>query len=390
MNQYPGYPYPAYPGYLPPEYYPYHPYAGYPGQANGGPPQQQQSQYTSSTTRHARLPSDVDVAYPSRDMNGNVINANGASRKVKRNRTQGSGGGVASKESRVLGYEPGPPPALPPKPRRGLTPGKVPSSDVLKLSGPQETVKYLTEFIEAAWPGSIPSKDGTECKVKLGREAWSANGATGIKARKLVCELFISLSQEGYRYLTTINNHPLKAPRLVFKSGPPEHQPRYFMICFSLNRRTAHIIGAPERLTLEIAKTLRVVTTFRPNEAATMPSRTDGWASQGVYEVTTSLEGGRVDFASLMSGSLKFIAAEGWQFEASVPFGRSGPLGVRGRREAWMFHWVPDFKPKQQQQQQQVPRIDVIPVPRTDREYDRERERDRDREQQRQLRRRNR
>lgn len=110
------------------------------------------------------------------------------------------------------------------------------------------------------------------------------------------------------------------------------------MICFSLNRRTAHIINAPEELAQKIAKTLRVIMPYRPNEGATMPPRTDGWVDTNVYEVTTSIQGGRVDFASLMSGSLKFIAAEGWRFEASVPFGRAGILGVRGRREAWMFH----------------------------------------------------
>ena len=39
----------------------------------------------------------------------------------------------------------------------------------------------------------------------------------------------------------------------------------------------------------------------------------------------------------LMGATLKMIAAEGWLFEASVPFGRCGIFGYRGRREVWMF-----------------------------------------------------
>lgn len=38
-----------------------------------------------------------------------------------------------------------------------------------------------------------------------------------------------------------------------------------------------------------------------------------------------------------MGGVLKLIASEGWRFEASVPFGKAGLFGLRGRREVWMF-----------------------------------------------------
>lgn len=109
-----------------------------------------------------------------------------------------------------------------------------------------------------------------------------------------------------------------------------------------------------------------------------------------------------------MSGSLKFIAAEGWRFEASVPFGRAGILGVRGRREAWVFrrhHSNSDYKSRlvpnpdpapianvnvnvstKQQQQPQLQRqrhqqrlgggnVNVITAPRDDRDRDRERRR---------------
>ena len=50
---------------------------------------------------------------------------------------------------------------------------------------------------------------------------------------------------------------------------------------------------------------------------------------------------GRQDVAFLMGGVLKLIASEGWRFEASVPFGKCGLFGLRGRREVWMFRRDP-------------------------------------------------
>ena len=86
----------------------------------------------------------------------------------------------------------------------------------------------------------------------------------------------------------------MKAPRLVFASAPSEIQPRYFMIAFSLNRRTLTIIDAPEKLANLLGFALRAPEpALRPNEAATTPrSRpSETWIAPGVYEVVTSDNG---------------------------------------------------------------------------------------------------
>ena len=44
-----------------------------------------------------------------------------------------------------------------------------------------------------------------------------------------------------------------------------------------------------------------------------------------------------MDLVQMMSGVLKLIASAGWTFEASVPFGKCGLFGYKGRREVWMF-----------------------------------------------------
>lgn len=85
----------------------------------------------------------------------------------------------------------------------------------------------------------------------------------------------------------------MKAPRLVFASVPAEAKARYFMISFSLNRRTLTIIDAPERLAILLGSALRATERHpRPNEALTTPLRrpNDRWIAPSVYEVVTDDE----------------------------------------------------------------------------------------------------
>ncbi|KAF8516365.1 hypothetical protein JB92DRAFT_2910836 [Gautieria morchelliformis] len=90
------------------------------------------------------------------------------------------------------------------------------------------------------------------------------------------------------------NSPQMKAPRLVFASVPPEIEPRYFMIAFSLNRRTLTIIDAPEKLTILLGAALRATEPVsRPNEGATTPRirASEEWIARGVYEVVTADRG---------------------------------------------------------------------------------------------------
>lgn len=90
------------------------------------------------------------------------------------------------------------------------------------------------------------------------------------------------------------NSPQIKAPRLVFTSVPPEVQPRYFMIAFSLNHRTLTIIDAPEKLAILLGAALRATEPLaRPNQAATTPRirPSDTWVAPGVYEVVTGDSG---------------------------------------------------------------------------------------------------
>jgi hypothetical protein len=150
-------------------------------------------------------------------------------------------------------------------------------------------------------------------------------------ARRFICRLFAVLAEEvtipisplllvdrvvilfkGFGYLATVDSHPvsnqaafvhhgkaehslqMKAPRLVFTSVPPEVQPRYFMIAFSLSRRTLTIIDAPEKLAILLGGALRATEPLpRVNQAATTPlvRPSDRWLAPGVYEVVTSESG---------------------------------------------------------------------------------------------------
>lgn len=54
----------------------------------------------------------------------------------------------------------------------------------------------------------------------------------------------------------------------------------------------------------------------------------------------------RQDLATLMGDVLKLIVSHGWRFEASVPLGKVGLFGLRGRREMWMFRRDPAAHPQ--------------------------------------------
>ncbi|KAF8575348.1 hypothetical protein K439DRAFT_750708 [Ramaria rubella] len=231
--------------------------------------------------------------------------------------------------------------------RAGITPDfifiSLSSHDILKIANitSSSLSEYLLETMVPYWPESPVSHTDINgnLQLRLGGDVWGAKGNTAIM---FICKLFMVLAQEGFGYLATVDNHPMKAPRLVFASVPPESHPHYFMISFSLSRRTVTIIDAPAKLSVLLGAALRQSDSERPNEAATTPRRSeDGWIHQGVYEVVTSHSTGRQDIALLMGGALKLIAAEGWRFEASVPFGKGGFLGLGGRREVWMFRREP-------------------------------------------------
>ena len=148
----------------------------------------------------------------------------------------------------------------------------------------------------------------------------------------------------------------MKAPRMVFASVPSDPEPYYFMVSFSLNRRTLTIIDAPRELAARLGAAL----------CGTEAMADARWIEQGVYEVVTGVRGsyicsftrkcpfptpsrhagsGRQDIPTLMGSVLKMIAAEGFRLEASVPFGKAGLFGLRGRREVWMFRSVSVPKP---------------------------------------------
>lgn len=194
------------------------------------------------------------------------------------------------------------------------------------------------------WVHGIQKKaeEGNVWSIKLlGGDVWSAGGEHGIEARRLISVIFRFLAQEGFGYLTSADmGHPLKAPRMIFTTIPRDARPEYFMISFSLNRRTVTIIDCPPDLAELLGDALRATPRPRASSYATTPQvpASAGWAGEGVYEVVTGDRGAaRQDLATLMGGVLKLIDAAGYRFEASVPFGKAGFLGFRGRREVWMF-----------------------------------------------------
>jgi len=177
----------------------------------------------------------------------------------------------------------------------------------------------------------------------LGGDVWSAGGDHGIDARRLIRTLFTFLAEEGFGYLATVDmGHPMKAPRMVFTSVPPDPQPEYFMISFSLNHRTLTILDCPTDLAVLLGVALRGTAPPTPvGPPAHQPAANARWIGESAYEVVTSTRGvARQDLATLMGSVLKLIVAEGYRFEASVPFGKAGFLGLRGRREMWMFRRI--------------------------------------------------
>ncbi|KIJ45169.1 hypothetical protein M422DRAFT_30019 [Sphaerobolus stellatus SS14] len=220
------------------------------------------------------------------------------------------------------------------------------SHDVLRICNlePGSELEYdIDNLLRTHWrsgPAGHPEFRDGEWTVSLGGDVWTANGLHGIRARRLILHLFVILRQAGLGYLTTIStSHPFKAPRLVFTTITREDNPTYFMISFSMNHRTVHIIDAPA----DLGKTLSKILAAKP--LPPKPSESDYYKGsqtavtqehKGVLEITTEI-GTRGDLELMMSGVLKIISSTGWAFEASVPFGKCGLFGYKGRREVWMF-----------------------------------------------------
>ncbi|KAF8525066.1 hypothetical protein BU17DRAFT_83978 [Hysterangium stoloniferum] len=209
------------------------------------------------------------------------------------------------------------------------------SHDTLKISclTAAEVLNNLQEKLSRVWPSAWTDSaaQSGESILRLGGDVWGASGQVGLRARKFVMNLFVLLAQE------------LKAPRLVFTTTTPDPNPCYFMISFSMTRRTVQIIYAPDKIRKQITTSLLASVRRFPEQSEASQRPTERTVEKGVIEVITSATGGGVDLTQTMPGILRMISLEGWHLEANIAFGKAGLFGMRGRREAWLFRQNLDY-----------------------------------------------
>lgn len=242
-------------------------------------------------------------------------------------------------------------------------------------NGPNAIMESVRRDVLAAWPPGIKAdNEGRgQWTVRFNTNIWTAQARQSVIAAKMITALFSILAVQGYSYLCSIQNTGLlRAPRHLFTSSPPSPT-HFFSLSFSLCKNKLRFMDAPHDLNVAVSNALKHATLFDveeidDEEAPRQPSQilirddiSEDEAEDDIRRVYTyrltkrvtvargkndvSLfltRSAKADMLLLLSQLLKIIASCGYRLDASVPLGRVGPFGLRGRREIWIFkavHW---------------------------------------------------
>jgi len=147
----------------------------------------------------------------------------------------------------------------------------------------------------------------------------------------MITELFTRITL-GYDFMNTINTLQT-TPRLVFAETYDRGMYiKHFVAYFSRTGRKLTLVDPPQEIGEIIGSRLR---TAWPHKISADRTPEDGIYTVGLR--ATPFGSYSLDKHLFMSYALQEIRSLGYQFVASVPLARRGPLGMGSRREVLVF-----------------------------------------------------
>ncbi|KIM85181.1 hypothetical protein PILCRDRAFT_817175 [Piloderma croceum F 1598] len=195
-------------------------------------------------------------------------------------------------------------------------------------------VNELRQSLLMMWPHGVESestgKDNT-WRVNFAKNPWSSTGQDAIMVLRMIIQLFTRITL-GHDFINTINILQTP-PRLVFaETNDPGVYINHFVAYFSRSGRKLTLVDPPQILGEVIGSRLRAAW---PHKISADRTPEDGIYTVGLR--ATTFGSYTLDKHLFMSYALQEIRSLGYQFVASVPLGRRGPLGLGSRREVLVF-----------------------------------------------------
>jgi len=195
-------------------------------------------------------------------------------------------------------------------------------------------VNDLRQSLLTMWPPGVVS-EGTRkdnmWRVNFAGNPWSSTGSDAIMVLRMITELFTRITL-GYDFMNTINTLQT-TPRLVFAETYDRGMYiKHFVAYFSRTGRKLTLVDPPQEIGEIIGSRLR---TAWPHKISADRTPEDGIYTVGLR--ATPFGSYSLDKHLFMSYALQEIRSLGYQFVASVPLARRGPLGMGSRREVLVF-----------------------------------------------------
>jgi len=195
-------------------------------------------------------------------------------------------------------------------------------------------VNELRQSLLTMWPHGVESegtgKDNT-WRVNFTKHPWSSTGPDAIMVLRMIIQLFNRMTL-GYDFMNTINTLQTP-PRLVFaETNDPGMYIKHFVAYFSRTGRKLTLVDPPQIIGEVIGSRLR---TAWPHKISADRTPEDGIYTVGLR--TTTFGSYTLDNHLFMSYALQEIRSLGYEFVASVPLARRGPIGMGSRREVLVF-----------------------------------------------------
>lgn len=199
----------------------------------------------------------------------------------------------------------------------------------------------LSEAILQMWPDGheVLHARGYKWAVRFHGSPWTANPTkfTGIAARRIIRNLFITLAFLGFAYTTSTNGKRFPHRSMLFSRIPAEIRTSvttdFFILSLSSNRRKFTFIEPPESIARNLAVDMRP---YFPYQVGSDRQPEKGLLVLDVREKTHGIP--RVDQNMFLAWILHYIAKKGWNLNASIPLPRKH-LSFRpgAKREIWVF-----------------------------------------------------
>ncbi|PVF95593.1 hypothetical protein CPB86DRAFT_710824 [Serendipita vermifera] len=235
-------------------------------------------------------------------------------------------------------------------------------------NGPNPIMESVRGDVMTLWPTGIRLDDERrgQWTIRFAGDIWKARQRAAIISHRLVAKLFSVLAVHGYAYLCCLHEaQSMGTPRHLFTSAPPSVT-KFFTLSFSVNKHKLTFVDAPSDIIVAVSNSLRNATLFDVEEIDTeMPDAPEVVTPLDIGGDETEEEVPRVhsyklkkhagvsrakddvqlfltrdekaDLLLLFSQMLKIIASFGYILDASIPLGKVGFLGLKGRRELWIF-----------------------------------------------------